>query len=292
MGCLLPNGMLDPDQQSEQRSTLAETLRELRGAAGLSGERLAARCAMSQAKISRIETGKVLPSVVDVEQIIRALAVPDEVAERLLTLARLANVDYTSWRAYARIGLWRGQLELKSLHESADVVRQFLPAIPSGILQTPEYARQVLTATVRGRPARDVEKMLEARLSWKQVLNDSGRRFKIVLTEQAVRWRRASLPVMVEQAAHLANLSTLENVEISILPQSVEVLASPLNVFVVYDDRLVAVELFSGGVVLRDPRDVAYHLELFEYFASHALQADQATNFLWSVADEFRRELD
>jgi transcriptional regulator with XRE-family HTH domain len=284
--------MLDPDRQSEQRSTLAETLRELRGAAGLSGERLAARCAMSQAKISRIETGKVLPSVVDVEQIIRALAVPDDVAERLLALARVANVDYTSWRANARIGLWRGQLELKSLHESAGVIRQFLPAIPSGLLQTPEYARQVLTATVRGRPARDVDKMLEARLSWKQALNDSGRTFKIVLTEQAIRWRRASLPAMVDQVVHLANLSTLDNVEISILPQSVEVLASPLNVFVVYDERLVAVELFSGGVVLRDPRDVAYHLELFEYFASHALKEVQAMNFLLSVADDFRRELD
>jgi transcriptional regulator with XRE-family HTH domain len=65
--------MLEPGRQDEQRATLAEMLRELRRAAGLSGERLAARCAMSQAKISRIETGKVLASVIDVEQIVAAL---------------------------------------------------------------------------------------------------------------------------------------------------------------------------------------------------------------------------
>lgn len=236
--------MLEPDQQSEQRITLAETLRELRRAAGLSGERLAKRCAMSQAKISRIETGKVLPSVVDVEQTVRALSVPPEVAEQLLSLARVANVDYTSWRTYARIGLWRGQLELKALHESVGVIRQFLPAIPSGLLQPPEYARQVLTATVRGRPARDVEKMLEARLSCKQVL-----------------------------------------------PQSAEVLASPINVFVVYGDRLVAVALFSGGVMLRDPCDIEYHRELFDFFLARSLRGDDATDFLKSVSEEFAQDL-
>jgi transcriptional regulator with XRE-family HTH domain len=283
--------MLEPDQQSEQRITLAETLRELRRAAGLSGERLAKRCAMSQAKISRIETGKVLPSVVDVEQIVRALSVPPEVAEQLLSLARVANVDYTSWRAYARIGLWRGQMELKALHESVGVIRQFLPAIPSGLLQTPEYARQVLTATVRGRPARDVEKMLEARLSWKQVLADSGRQFKFVLTEQAVRWRRASLETMVGQSAHLAELSTADNVDLAVLPQSAEVLASPLNVFVVYGDRLVAVELFSGGVMLRDPCDIEYHRELFDFFLARSLRGDAATDFLKSVSEEFAQDL-
>jgi len=36
------------------RPDLADTLRKLRKAAGLSGERLAVRCAMSQAKISRM----------------------------------------------------------------------------------------------------------------------------------------------------------------------------------------------------------------------------------------------
>jgi transcriptional regulator with XRE-family HTH domain len=94
--------MLEPDQQDEQRATLAELLRELRQAAGLSGERPAARCAMSQAKISRIETGKILPSVIDVEQIVAALAVPDDAAEKLVALARVANVGYTSWRSLAR----------------------------------------------------------------------------------------------------------------------------------------------------------------------------------------------
>lgn len=136
----MTTGPLEPELQAEQRATLAELLRELRRAAGLSGERLAVRCAMSQAKISRIETGKILPSVVDVEQIVRALGVPDEDAGRLLSLARVANVGYTCWRSSARAGSWHHQREIKALQETSTVVRQFLPAIPGGLLQTRDYA--------------------------------------------------------------------------------------------------------------------------------------------------------
>lgn len=140
--------MLEPDRQEAERCSLADSLRELRRAAGLSGERLAVRCAMSQAKISRIETGRVLPTVIDVERILTALAVPAHVAQELLAIARAANVDYTSWRQYARVGLWRRQLEIKSLSDSAVLSRHFSPAIPSGLLQTAEYARVVFARAV------------------------------------------------------------------------------------------------------------------------------------------------
>jgi transcriptional regulator with XRE-family HTH domain len=106
----------------------------LRKAAGLSGERLAVRCAMSQAKISRIERGKTLPSVIDVERILKALEVPPEAARELIGLARRANVEHTSLRSIAELGVWRRQLELKALSESAAVQRIFLPAIPSGLI--------------------------------------------------------------------------------------------------------------------------------------------------------------
>ncbi|MFD4359820.1 helix-turn-helix domain-containing protein [Streptomyces anulatus] len=57
------------------------SLRDLRKRAGLSQIRLAQRCAMSQTKLSNIETGRVSPNLVDVELILRALeASPDVTA--------------------------------------------------------------------------------------------------------------------------------------------------------------------------------------------------------------------
>lgn len=286
------SGMLEPDGQREKRSTLAEMLRELRRAAGLSGERLAVRCAMSQAKISRIETGKVLPTVLDVERILRALEVPQGDAEAILSLTRVANVGYTSRRASARLGFWQKQESLRALERDSAVVRHFLPGIPTGLLQVEAYARVALTPTVLSEPGGDIDRVLLGRLKRQRTLDDTSRRFVFLMTEQAVRWRLAGPRVMAEQVRHMAEVAGRGNVEIAVIPRSAKVSEVPLNVFVVYDERLVTAELFSGEVVLRDPRDVVYHLELFEFFLSHALRGDDVVGFLLALAEEFMRELD
>jgi len=283
---------IDPDEQPHGRQDLAGALRKLRKAAGLSGERLAARCAMSQTKISRIESGRLLPSVVDVERILKALQVPDRATEQLLTLTRQANVEHTSWRTVAEMGLWRKQAELKALADSSTVMRHFLPAVPSGLLQVPEYARATLSPVLPGDPARDVEKAVQARIDRQASLQNVNRQFNFVLTDQAVHWRYDKPSVMERQCRHMAKISLRENVNISIIPQSVTVGSAPLGTFVIYDQRLVLVELYSGEVALRDPRDVSYHLEIFDYFLSRALTGKEATSFLLSVADEFMQECD
>ncbi len=179
----------DPDAQRSGGKDLADTVRQLRKAAGLSGERLAVRCSMSQAKISRIEGRKITPSVADVERIIAALEIPGEVAGELVALARRVNIQHTSWRAAAEIGLWRKQDELKSLAESSKVVRQFLPAMPGGLLQTEHYARRALSQMVPSDPVRDVDKAVRARLARQATLDDPARKFVFVLTgDDAIRF--------------------------------------------------------------------------------------------------------
>lgn len=245
---------------------------------------------MSQTKISRIETGRSLPTVIDVERILRSLAVPDEVADELLRLARRANVDYASWRAYARAGLYHKQAELKALESSSRVMRHFLPAIPTGLLHVREYAVETLTPMVPSDPARDVARAVQARIDRQAILDDSSRSFWFLLTEQAVKWQRASLGAMAAQCAHMAGVNRKPNVEIGIVPQGVQVPGTPMNIFVVYDDRLVTVELFSGEVALRDPRDITQHLNLFDLFWSHALTGEAASAFLFEVSEAFMRQ--
>lgn len=287
--CLSVSLMLEPDDERRGRRDLADTLKQLRKAAGLSGERLAARAAMSQSKISRIESGRSLPSVSDVERLMKALDVPPDAQQDILTVARAANVDYVSVRASARKGIWRRQAEIKALCESSKSVRHFLPAIPSGLLQTADYARAALTPVIEGNPARDIERAVRTRLDAQSVLDDESRQFHFLLTEQAVRIKRASSAVMVEQLRHLAEVSQRLNVDLAIVPSSELVGASPLNIFVVYDERLVTVEIFSGSVALRDYRDISYHLNVFDYFRERAVSENDARRLLGSVADEFMR---
>lgn len=197
------------------------------------------------------------------------------------------NIDYESLDDSVRAGLWHRQAQLTELEKSSSVVRHFLPAIPTGLLQVREYARQVLTPAVAGRPTPDIERVLSGRIARQAILDDDSRRFVFLMTEQAVRWRSADDEVMVEQLTHMAEVAEKPAVQLAIVPQSAKVFASPLNIFVVYDERLVTVEMFSGMVTLRDPGDISYHLNLFEFFLSHALTGNDAIAFLRSVAGEF-----
>lgn len=107
--------MLEPEALGQHKDDLAVMLRDLCKRAGLTGERLAARCAMSQSKISKIETGKIIPSVVDVERILQALNAPSHVLADVTTLAKLANTEFHDVRSLLRKGLEKKQHELTGM---------------------------------------------------------------------------------------------------------------------------------------------------------------------------------
>ncbi|MFF9643828.1 helix-turn-helix domain-containing protein [Kitasatospora aureofaciens] len=154
----LSGTVLEPEHQARQRKDLAEALRDLRKASGLSGERLARRCSMSQSKISRIETGKILPTVLDVELILSAFdGIPQQVERELLELARTANVDYTAWRAYARLGLYHKQAELPDiLQHTQDAIRAAGFNIDQDLWRAPDDDSLVtVTAGCQHVPAKD-----------------------------------------------------------------------------------------------------------------------------------------
>lgn len=279
---------LDPDQAGQDRINLADALRNLRRASGLSGQRLSQRCQLSQSKISRIETGRLLPSIVDVERILTALDVNGAMKSELLTLARVANTEYEDIRADVRRGMHHMQLELAALESDASHMRHFLPALITGLLQVPEYVRASLNRPVQAARA-DTSRAIALRLERQAILHDESKRFEFLLTEQALRWPRCEPSVMAMQLDRLVSVSRLSPVRVGVLPLSMETVGNgPMSTFVTYDDRLVTVELFSGTLVLRDPKDVEYYRELFDYFVEHALWDDDARTFIAGVAEDFR----
>ncbi len=60
--------------------------------------------------------------------------------------------------------------------------------------------------------------------------------------------------------------------------------------FSIYDDRRAAIEDTTGLLVLRDPTDVRYYTELFEFYRRYALRGEDAREFIRSVAADFRRD--
>ncbi|MFF5101681.1 helix-turn-helix domain-containing protein [Streptomyces sp. NPDC000134] len=271
----------DPEQLGQSSQELASMLRDLRRRAGLSGVRLAARCNMSQSKVSRIENGKVRPSLVDVEQILRALAVPSHVIAEVSALARRANTEWRNLRELRRKGLGTRQAELKALEASSAHMRYFLLSMVTGLLATPEYIR----ASLAHSPA-DTSKAIAGKLERQAVLYDTSKRFTFILTEQAVRWPVVPPLALAEQIDRLSSLSHLPNVDIAVIPTGTPTPRNPLNTFTIYDTSLVTIETSAGSLVLRDDRDIQGYLHEFWGYERSSLHGEDARAKLteWSAA--------
>ena len=275
--------MFEPEELGQRKDELAAALREARKAAGLTGERLAARCGISQSKISKIETGKVLPSATDVERILTALGAGGERTADLMALARLANTEFQSVRASLQRGLHQKQRELAALEADSGHIRFFLPLMITGLLQTPEYARASLANFPGNHP-----QAIAKRLDRQAALYNPAKRFSFVLTEAAVRWQLCEPRVMAVQMGRLASLSALPNIRLGVIPLDRYVPDGPLNTFTVYDERIATAETFGGVIMMRDPRDVTYHLELFTFFERYAVFDEEVRALLESYAHNFR----
>ncbi len=275
--------MFEPEELGQRKDELATAMREARKQAGLTGERLAARCGISQSKISKIETGKVLPSATDVERILTALGLGGEHTAEVIALARLANTEFQSVRASLQRGLHQKQRELAALEVDSQHIRFFLPLMITGLLQTPEYAR----ASLANFPG-DYPQAIAKRLDRQAALYNSAKRFTFVLTEAAVRWQLCEPRVMAVQMGRLASLSELPNIRLGVIPLDKYVPDGPLNTFTVYDERIATAETFGGVIMMRDPRDVNYHLELFAFFEQYAAFDTEVRALLESYAQGFR----
>ncbi|MGW0731431.1 helix-turn-helix domain-containing protein [Streptomyces sp. NPDC002851] len=270
----------EPGQLGQSKADLAETLREARRRASRTQVWLAKRCNMSQTKISNIESGKLIPTLVDVELILRALDAPPERVAEVAALARLANTEWQGKRRSWRRGLEKRQAELAGLEAEARVLRYFLPAMVTGLLATPEYIRASL-----GHAPVDISMTVARKLERQSLLYDHTKQFTFLLTEQAVRWAVVPPAAMAIQMDRLASVSRLPNVRIGVIPVGTMVARGPMNTFTVYDQRLATVETFTGRIAFQDIRDVAEHLEVFGLYERHALFGEQLRSLLqeWSA---------
>ncbi|MBV2365121.1 helix-turn-helix domain-containing protein [Streptomonospora nanhaiensis] len=277
--------METPDTFERERAELADRLRRLRAAAGMSGTAVAERLGWSQSKISKVETGRVTASRDDVRLLLDLYRAPKTQRRELEARAEQLNDRYRSLRMLRKRGLHRVQEDIRRDENSTAVVRTFQPSMVPGLLQTAEYARCVFSQPL-SKAGVDVGAAVAARLRRQSILFDPQRDFSFVVTEAALRWRIGDSVTMAAQMDRLANLSTLANVRIGVIPWRARVPEVPKSGFTVRDEREVSVESFTTHRTLTDPRDIAFHLRLFDLFADCAVYDDEARGFLSDLARE------
>jgi transcriptional regulator with XRE-family HTH domain len=275
--------MRRPPSPSQQR--LAAILRRLRDEAGLSTYQLSAALGWSQSRVTRIERGQIVATAADVEAWAQATRAPRRIRDELSDLAYEAWNQSTSWRASHRRGLAARQREMGQLERSSTALRHFQPESVPGLLQSPAYARHLITmADITGQ--RDIDEAVAARLERQQILSEPGRQFRYVLTEGALRWRPGPLEVMAEQREHLLTAAQLPAVSLAVIPYDQEArlpYVQPFTVYEIPDAPLVLTEQYTGESFISDARDVAVYDRTFDLLRESALTDDAALEFIRSV---------
>ncbi|WP_411121412.1 helix-turn-helix domain-containing protein [Streptomyces sp. x-19] len=132
--------------------SVGRALRELREASGKQAKVVARSAAMSPSKLSKIEHEALAPSVMDVERVLTALEVSEEVKAGLTEAARKAATEATAWRLYRRTGLHKHQEEIRAIEAQTDLMRLFQPACIPGLTNATRKLSAEIGSTRRMRP--------------------------------------------------------------------------------------------------------------------------------------------
>lgn len=252
-----------------ERKQLADRLRSLRDAAGLSGEGLARKLGggWKQPKVSKIENGRQLPSEEDVRAWCAAVGAPDAVDE-VLTLLADAQAERTEFKEVARsIGIAGVQAEILALEAHTTRIGEYQPSMISGLVQTAEYADEALHISsgpgAFGSSEDDIRELIGFRLQRQRVLYDPSKRVEIVMLESALRVRLCSEVTFAGQLDRLLALTGLPSLELTIVPFHARVPVFPMG-FRLYDDDLVIVESLSNEEKIEDAETVAKYVGFFD----------------------------
>ncbi|GIH73302.1 transcriptional regulator [Sphaerimonospora thailandensis] len=262
---------------------LGELLRQLRKDAGLTGKELAERAGVAQPTISRMETGRLLPTPETVERVAAALQLDEEARRELDTLLVRLRDEVSRLRG----GLSGREAANAARVRSSRWVAVFSSAMIPALLQTAEYARFALTIG-RDVDTEDAAKAAAVRVEAQAVLFEESRRFAFVLTEGAVRTWPGSPSLMVAQLDRLAQVSTLPHVRLGVVPWKVEAPAFPLHGFTIYDGSVSVVESLTGDLTLTDQGEIGAHEEVFEAFAGAAVYGDALRELLGEIGADLR----
>ncbi|ODU06299.1 MAG: hypothetical protein ABS81_05070 [Pseudonocardia sp. SCN 72-86] len=183
------------------RRRLAVALRRHRLAAGHTIDDVAQHLDCSPAKVSRIETGAVKVSSVDLRAILDLYQVGDAERDSMLALVRQAR-QRGWWTEFTDV-VPPGSATFYGLEDGASVIRQHTTSLVPGLLQTRDYARALIKSGAPVDPGL-AERRLALRMRRQQLLTRPDRPRLDVVLDEAVLHRQIGGPaVLAAQLEHL-----------------------------------------------------------------------------------------
>ncbi|GHJ36937.1 helix-turn-helix transcriptional regulator [Streptomyces sp. TS71-3] len=272
------------------RASVARRLRDLRKAAGLTVVELADRCGWHHAKTSRIENARTAPSARDIGRWCDACGTSDQTAD-LVAQSLNAESMYQEWRHQVRAGLKQLQESWVEFYRETRLFRVYSPTLVPGLLQTEGYAAALLSSIgdFREIPVNDGAEAAIARVQRSRVITEPGHRFAILMEEAALHYQLGDTDAMAAQLGYLLTAGALPSVSLGIIPAATrERPMWPQEVFHVYDDTFVSVELLSAQVNITQPSEIALYLKAFDRLRRMAVYGAEARALVVKAIDALR----
>ena len=205
-------------QPTVSRIVLGAQLRRLREASGISREQAGEAIRASEAKISRLELGRVGFKQRDIVDLLALYGVTDEEErEAVLSLMRQANTRGW-WHVHSDLLPSWFEMYLR-LEQVAKVVRTYQVQFVPGLMQNEEYARAVITHGHRAQPDDEIDRRVQLRMERQKILRQHDAPQLWAVIDEAVLTRPVGPPhVMRAQLEHLLEISAAPNVTVQILP--------------------------------------------------------------------------
>jgi len=269
---------------------LANELRQLREAAGLTIEQVATELDCSPSKVSRIETASVSPTPRDVRDILHIYGVTGPQLEELPQFAREARQRGGLYAEYRDI---RSTATVAELEVEAETINEYSALLIPGVLQTADYARAVLRA-IRVKPQpEDIERRVEFRLARQaRLTREDPRALWVVLDEAALRRLVGGREVMRAQLEHLGEAAGWPSVTMQVLPFSAGAHAGMDGEFTIIrfreaaDPDVVYIENSTRDLYLEDSDAIRRYILMFDHLRAAALDPVESATFITNVAKE------
>ncbi|AHH17962.1 putative DNA-binding protein [Nocardia nova SH22a] len=238
-------------------------------------------------RVSKVENGVQLPTDADIRAWCRTCDADDQAPDLVATM-RAVDSAYLEFRRQSRAGMKRVLgAHTQKRYEQTRVFRIYEHNVIPGLFQTAEYSAAMLRFWIRflGTP-NDVDDAVAVRMQRQRILQRGGKRFVVVLEEQALRTWFGTAETQAGQLGRLLELMALPNISVGIVPLMAERDAVASAGFWIFDDELVALETPTASIQVTQPAEVGMYARIFEVLKSAAVYGRDARALIVEVLSE------
>lgn len=286
-----------PQRQATLRSQwLGRQLRDMREENQLSLSEAGRHIHRDHSQLSRMENGILPVPEADLTALMDLYGVSDPSRrDALLRLAR--DVWRTDWWVGTGEDFSETFIDYVWLERRAETIQTLSATVLEGLLQTPAYARAIITARNPEDSPEQIERWIEVRMTRQVLLNRADPPHLSVMLDEGMLRREVGTPaVMAAQLRYVIEAAERPNIDIHVLPFAAGGHANMQGNFRLLlmpepFSEVVCVESESGLTYLEPPKSTRYVADYERLLDNPAvLGGDQSLAFVKEIADEMERK--